>query len=75
MSPIVFSSVSPQLFTAATVEERILASAARKRKLEAVVCAHLGRGSAGADLSPAELRACLTHSASWLALDAHRSKR
>jgi hypothetical protein len=49
-----------QLFSAATVEERILANAAKKRKLEAVVCAHMGRG-AGAELSPAELRACLTH--------------
>lgn len=49
-----------QLFSAATVEERILANAAKKRKLEAVVCAHKGHG-ANAELSPAELRACLTH--------------
>lgn len=49
-----------QLFAAATVEERILANAAKKRKLEAVVCAHKGHG-ASAELSPAELRACLTH--------------
>lgn len=49
-----------QLFSAATVEERILANAAKKRKLEAVVCAHMGHG-AGAELSSAELRACLTH--------------
>jgi hypothetical protein len=49
-----------QLFSAATVEERILANAAKKRKLEAVVCAHKGHGT-NAELSPAELRACLTH--------------
>ena len=49
-----------QLFSAATVEERIMANAAKKRKLEAVVCAHKGHG-ASAELSPAELRACLTH--------------
>lgn len=57
-----------QLFTAATVEERVLANAARKRKLEAVVCAHLGRGAT--DLSPAELRACLTHNAANLMVGA-----
>jgi len=51
-----------QLYAAATVEERILANAAKKKKLEAVVCAHLGKG-AGSDMTPAELRACLTHSA------------
>ncbi len=50
-----------QLYTATTVEERILANAARKKKLEAVVCAHLGKGVT--DMTPAELRACLTHSA------------
>ena len=49
-----------QLYSAATVEERILANAAKKRKLEAVVCAHKGHG-VNAELSAAELRACLTH--------------
>jgi hypothetical protein len=58
--PLHHVCVCAQLFSAATVEERILANAAKKRKLEAVVCARKGHG-ANAELSPAELRACLTH--------------